>query len=180
MYLDTLTTTSRGGDNMNSMLSTDKDYNLWVLLRQTRDAMSKAREGELEKYGISSIQAAVLFTIQAIGPNATPAEISRRLVREPHSVSGLLNRMQKQGLIRRVKDLPKRNMVRVVMTQKGEEAYRQSTRRLSMHETISALTEEERNQIWNLLEKLRDRAMKLAGIGYELPFPPHWADADPS
>jgi DNA-binding MarR family transcriptional regulator len=163
---------------VNSMLSTDKDYNLWVLLRQTRDAMAKARERELEKYGISSIQAAVLFTIKAIGPEATPAEISRRLVREPHSVSGLLNRMQKQGLIKRVKDLPKRNMVRVVMTQKGEEAYLQSTKRLSMHETISVLSDEERNQLWNSLEKLRDRAMKLAGIGYELPFPPHWSEAD--
>ena len=178
MYLDIIATTSKDGVNMNSMLSTDKDYNLWVLLRQTRDAMSKARERELEKYGISSIQAAVLFTIQAIGPDATPAEISRRLVREPHSVSGLLNRMQKQGLIRRIKDLPKRNMVRVVMTEKGKEAYRQSTKRLSMHETISALSEEDRIQLWNYLEKLRDRAMKLAGIGYELPFPPHWSEAD--
>lgn len=178
MYLDTVAATSKDGVNMYSLLSTDKDYNLWVLLRQTRDAMSKARERELEKYGISSIQAAVLFTIQAIGTEATPAEISRRLMREPHSVSGLLNRMQKQGFIRRVKDLPRRNMVRVVMTEKGEEAYRQSTKRFSMHETISVLSEEERSQLWNLLEKLRDRAMKLAGIGYELPFPPHWSEAD--
>src|SRR4030042_5989847 len=125
----------KNGVKMNSMLSTDQDYNLWVLLRQTRDAMVKARGRELEKYGISSIQAAVLFTIQAIGAEATPAEISRRLVREPHSVSGLLNRMEKQGLITRVKDLPKRNMVRVVMTNKGREAYEQSTKRLSMHVT---------------------------------------------
>jgi DNA-binding MarR family transcriptional regulator len=163
---------------MNSMLSTDRDYNLWVLLRQTRDAMVKARERELEKVGISSIQAAVLFTIQSIGTEATPAEISRRLVREPHSVSGLLNRMEKQGIIRRAKDLPKRNMVRVVVTDKGREAYEQSTKRLSMHEIMAALSEDERNQMWGYLEKLRDKAMKLAGIGYELPFPPHWSDAD--
>lgn len=168
----------KNGVKMNSMLSTDQDYNLWVLLRQTRDAMVKARERELEKYGISSIQAAVLFTIQAIGAEATPAEISRRLVREPHSVSGLLNRMEKQHLITRVKDLPKRNMVRVVMTDKGREAYEQSTKRLSMHEIMSVLSEAERNQMWGYLERLRDKAMKLAGIGYELPFPPHWSDAD--
>jgi MarR family transcriptional regulator, organic hydroperoxide resistance regulator len=168
----------KNGVKMNSMLSTDQDYNLWVLLRQTRDAMVKARERELEKYGISSIQAAVLFTIQAIGAEATPAEISRRLVREPHSVSGLLNRMERQGLITRVKDLPKRNMVRVVMTDKGREAYEQSTKRLSMHEIMSVLSEAERNQMWGYLERLRDKAMKLAGIGYELPFPPHWSDAD--
>ena len=168
----------KNGVNVSAMLSTDRDYNLWVLLRQTRDAMVKARERELEKVGISSIQAAVLFTIQSIGTEATPAEISRRLVREPHSVSGLLNRMEKQGIIRRAKDLPKRNMVRVVVTDKGREAYEQSTKRLSMHEIMAALSEEERNQMWGYLEKLRDKAMKLAGIGYELPFPPHWSDAD--
>ena len=163
---------------MNAMLSADRDYNLWVLLRQTRDAMIKAREKELEKFDISSIQAAVLFTIQSIGPEATPAEISRRLVREPHSVSGLLSRMEKQGIIRRTKDLPKRNMVRVEMTEKGQEAYQQSTQRLMMHQIMSALSEEEQKHLWDSLEKLRDRAMKLSGIGHELPFPTHWSEAD--
>jgi DNA-binding MarR family transcriptional regulator len=163
---------------MNSMLSTDHDYNLWVLLRQTRDAMVKAREKELEKYGISSIQAAVLFNIQAIGSEATPAELSRRLVREPHSVSGLLNRMEKQGLITRNKDLPKRNMVRVMLTEKGKEVYELSTKRISMHDTMAVLSEAERNQLWNTLEKLRDKALKLAGIGRELPFPPHWSEIE--
>ncbi|MDP2918698.1 MAG: MarR family transcriptional regulator [Dehalococcoidia bacterium] len=160
------------------MISTDQDYNLWVLMRQARDAMVKAREKELGKYGISSIQAAVLFNIQAIGPEATPAEISRRLVREPHSVSGLLGRMEKLGLIKRVKDLPKRNMVRVVVTEKGKSAYQQSIQRLCMHEILSVLTEEEKRRLWDLLERLRDRAMKYAGIGHELSFPPHWSDAE--
>lgn len=168
----------KNGVKMNSMLSTDQDYNLWVLLRQTRETMVKARERELEKVGISSIQAAVLFTIQAIGAEATPAEISRRLVREPHSVSGLLNRMEKQGTIRRIRDLPRRNMIRVEMTDKGREAYEQSTQRLSMHETMSALSDEDKKHLWDYLEKLRDKAMKLAGIGHELPFPPHWSEAD--
>ena len=162
----------------NALLSTDQDYNLWVLMRQTRDAMTKAREKELEKYGISSIQAAVLFTTQTIGQEATPAEISRRLVREPHSVSGLLSRMEKQGLIKRVKDLPKRNMVRVVLTEKGKAAYELSTKRITMHEILAALNEEEKRYLWDELQRLRDKALKLAGIGRELPFPPRWAEAD--
>lgn len=168
----------KNGVNMNSMLSADQDYNLWVLLRQTRDALVRAREKELEKYGISSIQAAVLFNLQAIGDEATPAELSRRLVREPHSVSGLLNRMEKQGLITRNRDLPKRNMVRVMMTEKGKQAYELSKKRVSMHDTLAILSEQERNQLWNTLEKLRDRALKLTGIGHELPFPPHWSEIE--
>ncbi len=163
---------------MNTQLSGDQDYNLWVLMRQTRDGMMKAREKELGKYGISSIQAALLFTIQAIGDDATPAEISRRLVREPHSVSGLLSRMEKQGLVRRVKDLPKRNMVRVVMTDKGKKTYEQSTKRTMMHEVFANLTEREKKDLWDILEKLRSRSLKLAGIGHELPFPPSLAESE--
>jgi len=170
-------TAVRNDAGASDALSGDHDYNLWVLMRQTRDAMTRARERELEKAGISSIQAAVLFTIQAIGPEATPAEISRRLVREPHSVSGLLSRMEKQGLIKRVRDLPKRNMVRVVMTAKGQHAYEQSTQRRAMHDIMGALTEAERKELGSYLERLRTRAMKIAGIGHELPFPPHFEDA---
>ena len=149
--------------------STDEDYNLWVLMRQVRDAMGKARERELGKYGISSIQGAVLFNIKEIGRETTPAEISRRLVREPHSVSGLLSRMEKQGLIKRVKDLPRRNMIRIVTTKKGEEAYKLIAKRLSMVEIMSSLTEDEKNTLWNLLQKLRTKSFRMAGIN-ELPF----------
>lgn len=156
---------------MENFLSEDRDYNLWVLIRQTRDAIMKAREKELAQAGISSIQAAVLFTMQAIGEAATPAEISRRLVREPHSVSGLLSRMQKQGLIKKVKDLPRKNMVRVTMTEKGLAAYRISKERASMHTIMSILSEIDKKELWDKLEKLRDKALKLAGIGYILPFP---------
>jgi DNA-binding MarR family transcriptional regulator len=156
---------------MYDILPNDRDYDLWVLVRQTRDAIIKAREKELVQSGISSIQAAVLFTLQAIGNEATPAEISRRLVREPHSVSGLLSRMEKQGLIKKVKNLPRKNMVRVTITEKGQAAYHKSAERASMHEVMAILSENERKELWTLLEKLRDKSLKLAGIGYTLPFP---------
>jgi DNA-binding MarR family transcriptional regulator len=159
---------------IDSEMAADPDYNLWLLIRQVRDAMMKARDRELEKYGISSIQAAVLFNIRTIGHDTTPAEIARRLVREPHSVSGLLSRMEKQGLLKRVKDLPRKNMVRVVLTKKGEEVFLHTMPRTTMHQTMSVLTEEERKILWTALQKIRERALRLAGVGHELPFPPLW------
>jgi len=161
-----------------SFLAADQDYNLWVLFRQTRDAMIKARERELAQHGISSIQAAVMFTILDIGAAATPAEISRRLVREPHSISGLLSRMEKQGLIKRVKDLPKRNMVRITLTPKGKQIYEISTQRATMHEILAVVNDAERKVLRDYLQRLRDKALKLAGIGYEMPFPPPYTDPE--
>jgi MarR family transcriptional regulator, organic hydroperoxide resistance regulator len=155
---------------MSNSLDSGFNYNLWVLMRQTRDAMSKARERELEKLGVSSIQAAVLFNIQVIGEEATPAELSRRLVREPHSISGLLSRMEKQGLVRRVKDLPRRNMVRIEMTDKGKEIYDKSIKRLAIHEIMSVLPERAKKELWTYLEELREKAFKTIGRSYKLPF----------
>jgi hypothetical protein len=80
---------------MNNYSATGQDYHLWILLAQTRDAMLKARQKELDQYGISTSQAAASFVIQPTGDRTTSAKISHRLFREPHSVSTLPSRMKK-------------------------------------------------------------------------------------
>lgn len=151
--------------------SEDRDYNLWVLLHQTRDATYNAREKELRQYGISPMEAAVLFIIQAIGDEATPAEISRWLFRKQHSVTALLVRMEKRGLVKKTRDLARKNMVRVTITEKGTQAYSNSANRDSIHKTMSTLSEEEHRQLSASLLKVRDVALKEIKIDYELPFP---------
>ena len=151
--------------------SNDQDYRLWVLLNQVRDAVLKARQKELNQYNISASQAAVLLVIEAIGPKATPAEISRRVFRKPHSVSGILSRMEKKGLVRRLKDLDRKNLTRVVFTEKGREAYYQSTKRESIRQIMSSLPEEERKQLTSSLQTLRDKALGELGVRRPLPFP---------
>jgi hypothetical protein len=47
-----------------------------------------------------------------------------------------------------------------------------------MHSILSILTEDERKNMWTLLEKLRDKSLKMAGIGYDLPFPAAWSDSE--
>lgn len=138
----------------------DKDYNLWMLLNQARDAVLKARRKELYQYNIPTRQATALFAIQAIGDKATPGEIARWLFREPHTVSGLLSRMEKKGLVRTSKDLDRKNMVRVTLTDKGKQAYHQSTKRESIRRIMSSLSEEQQQQLASSLQTLRDAALE--------------------
>ena len=145
---------------MKNFSSTDRDYNLWVLLNRARDAVLKARQKELQRYNISASRAAAVFVIEAIGDKARPAEISRKLFREPHTISGLLSRMEKKGLVRRLKDLDKKNLIRVVLTKKGREAYHQSTKRESIHQIMSSLSEEQQQQLASSLQTLQDAALK--------------------
>ena len=90
----------------------DPDYDLWLLLAQTRHAMSGARQKEVAKYNITGRQAAVLHILNNVGYEATPARIARWLLRQDHTVFEGLKRMEQKGLIRRVKDLKRRNMIR--------------------------------------------------------------------
>ena len=140
----------------------DKDYELWVLLNQARHIIYRAREYELSHSGISAAQAEVLTTIEAIDHEAaaTPAEISRRLLQRAHSISTIINRMEKKGLIVKVKDLERRNMVRVVITQKGYAAYYESFKRNMVCDIMDCLTKDECKALRSGLRRLRDGALE--------------------
>ncbi len=150
----------------------DEDYNLWVLLSQTRHAMFKASQKELEQYNISPSRAAVLFVIEAMDKKPTVTEISRWVFREAHTISELLSRMERDGLVRRVKDLDKKNMVRIELTEKGRKAHSQTMKQDSISRMMSSLSKEERLQLGSYLGKLRESAFKEIGMEYEVPFPP--------
>ncbi len=152
--------------------SADKDYELWWLMDQMKTATYRARTKELAQYGITFEQCGVLFVTQALGPRATPIEISRWLLREHHTVSGLLSRMEKRGLITKVKDLDRKNRVRVTMTEKGRQAYNGSTKRESIHRIMSSLSGEEHQQLRRCMEILLDSALKEYGVSRRPPFPP--------
>ena len=156
---------------MGTDVVTDPDYELWVLLHQACDAMNRARENELRQVGLSGVQAAVLFIVKAMKVPATPGEISRWLFRKPHTVSGLLYRMEKQGLVRKVKDLERKTLVRVVITERGEEAYQGSTEMKVIHKMLSCLPPKERDNLRAYVTTLRNKALGECGVGYRLPFP---------
>ena len=151
-------------------ISTDEEYNLWVLLAQTREALYKARQKELNKHDISPRQSAVLFIIQAIGAHATAAEIAKYLFRETHSTYELLLRMKKDKLIISVRNRNKTKRVAYKLTSKGLRALNQSKKRESIREILSCLSIEEREQLKLSLKKLRDTALRLLAAR-ELPFP---------
>ncbi len=71
----------------------DIDHDLWILLAHTRYAVYRSREKELQRYGVSPEQVGILFIVQALGNRATPSEISRYVLRQPHTVSALIDRM---------------------------------------------------------------------------------------
>lgn len=145
---------------------------LWQMLARTDHLLTKLRQKELRQYGINMNDAIVLFTVLRLKGLATPANISQQLFWEPHTVSEQLKSMEAKGLIKKVRDLQRHNLIHVEITEKGLEAYRQSAKRKSTRELMSVLDKEDQVQLWTLLAKLRERAMHESGLGYPEPFPP--------
>lgn len=149
-----------------------RDYELWVLLHQLCHAISRAREAELRTIGITLVQAAVLFIVNTVEGPATPALISRWLFRKSHSVSELLERMEKEGLVKRVKNAGRKHSTRVVLTEKGEQAYQRARAELrSISEVFSCLSEEERSDFETNLKMLRKKALDQIELVKGVPFP---------
>jgi len=63
----------------------------------------------------------------------------------------------------------RKNLVRVSITEKGQQAYDKSTRRKPIYKIISSLSEEERQQLRSCLEKLRNKAFKELIVEYKPP-----------
>lgn len=153
--------TAKRRKKLNEINTGDKVADLWQVLRRTTHVVLKAREKELLPLGISAVQSAVLVLVQAADENITPIELSRQLLRDAHSVSELLTRMEKDGLVKRVHDLPRKNQVRVTLTEKGLEILSRSTKRKAIHTVFSVLTVSERRELYASLTKLRSKALEL-------------------
>lgn len=137
---------------------------LWMMLHQSRDAIFKLRERELNKFGISTPKAEILCTIQDIGYLATPTEISRRVLREFHSVSSIISRMEKQGLVKKIHDMGRKNLTRICLTDKGKQIYHEVSNRKTIVDILSCLSETERKQMLSSLRKVRNEALRKLGI----------------
>jgi DNA-binding MarR family transcriptional regulator len=142
----------------------DQDQDLWLLLTHTRYAVFRAREKELQRYGLSPEQASLMFVVIGMGNKATPAALSRYLLRQPHTVSALVDRMVKKGLVKKVKDLERKNLVRVVITEKGQHAYELTTKRGPIHRIMNTLKKDEKQEFSTYLEKIYTEARKEIGM----------------
>ena len=143
---------------------------LWVLLDQTRDAISRAREMELSQYKITRVQASVLFMLLTQNKKIALSDISKWILREPHSISSLISRMERNGLVQKVRE-PDDDRIHVILTEKGRQIYSQVTWR-SIEMVFSSLSREEKLALKSSLKKLRSKARSLMGLDYKPPFLP--------
>lgn len=142
----------------------NKEYDIWILLSRVYHLIAMLRKMELSKHDILPVQSYILFIIKALGNETTPSKISEYVYQQRSSVSDILNRMVKQGLIRKTNKSGGKKRVIVTLTDKGEKALTISKNREYLHKVMSSLTEEKKRQLESALEILRDSAINELSI----------------
>jgi DNA-binding MarR family transcriptional regulator len=129
---------------------------LWLLLPRVGDALNLCQDLVFGKYGITTEQWRVLACVKSRGP-LRPVEIASLLERAPNTMSQLVDRMVKAGLVRRTRDRKDRRAVFVHLTDKGNEAIEPATPAgwEFMNKLLSSLSYDDQRALASTLEKLK-------------------------
>jgi DNA-binding MarR family transcriptional regulator len=142
-------------------LTSEGVYGTYIKIMTARAILYKMRSKELRTIGISPESAAILLMVKNANNNITPAEIARSFYREPHTVSQILKRMAKRGLLALSKDLERRNMIRVSLTEEGERIFALSLEKQRVLRALfSQFNENEYKELIVNLENLTDKGLK--------------------
>ena len=139
---------------MEKLISRNSSMYSRYLIGKVRHYMNRARQKELRPIDISPRQATILFILNSLGRKSTLTELSKHSDRQINTLSQQITRMEKNGLVRKVRETPKSALISFELTEKGTEIYNKSVETSSVEQIMSVLTEEERQQLISLLKKI--------------------------
>lgn len=144
----------------------DTAFTTFALLRQAWTAVNKASEVKLAKAGLTPEKAAVLWACRDFPGTITPAEIARLLFRENQSIAGLLNRMEKEGLVKRIPKRKGKPYTEIKMTSKGQQLVGPGVEIMKklIKEFASGLDVEQQEQLQGLLRVVRGKGLEYLYI----------------
>lgn len=143
---------------------------LWFLTHRTRDVIKRCEDLIFAEYNLTAEQYAVLSTIKYLDAPVRVTDIAQWLERSVNSVSMIVDRMFKAGLLRRIRDMGDRRAVRVVITSKGETALKPSILAglKFIQEILSPLSDEDKLTFVNLHEVVKYRALEYLNPGVDI------------
>ncbi|MEW9123257.1 MAG: MarR family transcriptional regulator [Thermotaleaceae bacterium] len=130
-----------------------------VELKKTSDILEEVHNRFFESYGISNTKFNVLVILYK-GPSEGMilSEIGELMLVTKGNITGLIDRLEKQGYVKRIRDEIDRRKVTALMTEEGNlftkqviDDYREWTKKILLH-----LETEEKSLLIQLLKKLQN------------------------
>jgi len=112
----------------------------------------------------------VLVTIQYLPAPVRPIDVARWLDRSPNSISMMVDRMVKAGLLKRARDRRDRRVVHLTITSKGEEALKPATTAgwEFIQRILSQLSNEDRRTLVSLLKMVNYKSLEYLNPGGDI------------
>jgi DNA-binding MarR family transcriptional regulator len=135
---------------------------LWRQLYQTYTLVKQTEDMVFEEHGLTTEQYAVLVSISYLGEPARITDIARWLERSTNSISMIVDRMVKAGLVRRVRDKRDRRVVYVSKTSKAESLFAPATVASfeSVRKILSPMPHRDRLVLLDLLADVKYETLK--------------------
>jgi DNA-binding MarR family transcriptional regulator len=142
----------------------------WFLVHRTRDVLRTCEDQIFGEYGLTAEQYAVLSIMKLLKAPIRVTDVADWLERSTNSVSMIVDRMVKAGLITRRRDKGDRRTVILNITTKGENALKPAT--LAgwnfIREILSPLSNEDKRAFVNVHEMVKYRALQYLNPGLDI------------
>ncbi len=138
---------------------------LWVRLAITFNLLYQEIKKELAKEDLTVSQLDILVCLNRT-KGLPLSEVADRLLVTGGNVTGIIDRLEKAGLVTRVRDSKDRRVIWARLTEKGYSVYKQLMPRYSetMNMINAYLTPEEKKELMRLLKKLGAGVLKKEKI----------------
>jgi len=140
------------------------DYAIWGKITEVYDLICKARSAELRKLGLTAEQSKILRVLMVESGTSTINQISDITLKRHNTISLIVKRMEKVGLVKREKR-PSSNQYQITITDKGKRLF--ETMPLNSIDMIfTTLSPDEKEVLVATLEKLDKKARYVLGLDY--------------
>ena len=132
-----------------------REIMLWVRLAMTFNVVYHEIKNELGKENLTVPQLEIISCLDRT-KGLPLSEIAERLLVSGGNITGIIDRLERDGYVSRARDKTDRRVVRALLTDKGFELYKSFLPRYRdvIHRINSVLTVQERKQLQRLLKKL--------------------------
>ena len=141
------------------------------MLDHTVFALTRLREIELGQFGLTIPQTDILHGIEGQGGSWTLQDLEKNRMRQHHSISTLVNRMAKIGLVEKTRQLNGKRY-QITITAGGKEIYNRATG-ASLKLSFSVFSIEDKYQLASYLAPILERARYLLGMSQTTPILRH-------
>jgi DNA-binding MarR family transcriptional regulator len=133
----------------------------WFLTHRTRDVLRTCEDQVFGEYGLTTEQYAVLSIMKLLDDGMRVTDLAHWLERSTNSVSMMVDRMVKAGLITRKRGRGDRRAVHLSITGKGEKALKPATVAgwKFIREVMSPLSNEDKRVFVSLHETVKYQAL---------------------